>query len=409
MKTPRIIINSLFIPLLLCSTQIASAAGGEKARLAELDTYWAEVSRSVREGDFEGYKATCDSEGVLVSVSKMTSTPLSVALARWEKDFTDTKSGKVKATVEFRFCQRVGDQTTAHETGIFLYSTIDLQGKRSQEYLHFESLLVKRKDGWKTLMEYQKTKATQQEWDAMAEKTKTKTKTQIQTKPKPKPKTQNKIKKIGWIKPVVKKIEGWTVHIDPQLLDGGAHQEEGKKAIAMLRNHLQRIAILIPQKPLKGLRKVGIWLEHAHPELTSMQYHPGAQWLIGKGYDPTLNKKVHIPHAANLYSRQQMLKHPAVILHELAHGYHDQVLGFDHPGILKAYTKAMAAGTYEKVLLYNGKIVRHYAATDHKEYFAEATEAYLYRNDFYPFVSAELKTHDPSAFAVMHQVWGATN
>ena len=26
-----------------------------------------------------------------------------------------------------------------------------------------------------------------------------------------------------------------------------------------------------------------------------------------------------------------MLKHPAVILHELAHSYHDQVLGFDEP------------------------------------------------------------------------------
>ncbi len=29
------------------------------------------------------------------------------------------------------------------------------------------------------------------------------------------------------------------------------------------------------------------------------------------------------------------------------------------------------------------------------EYFAEGTEAYFYRNDFYPFVRAELKDHDP--------------
>jgi hypothetical protein len=369
----------------------STAADKKDARLAQLDAYWAEVSRSVREGDFEGYKATCDPQGVLVSVSKMISTPLSVALARWEKDFTDTKSGKVKATVEFKFSQRVGDKTTAHETGIFLYSTLDSKGKRNQEYLHFETLLVKRKDGWKTLMEYQKTKATQKKWDALGKK------------------AHKKTKKIGWIKPVVKKIEGWTVHVDPQLLTGGAHQKEGKKAIAMLRNHLQRIAILVPKKPLKGLRSVEIWLEHAHPELASMQYHPGAQWLIDKGYDPRLNKKVHITRAANLFSRQQMLKHPAVILHELAHAYHDQILGFEHPGILKAYKKAMAAGSYEKVLLYNGEKVRHYAATDHKEYFAEATESYFYRNDFYPFVSAELKTHDPSVFVVMQEIWGRTD
>jgi hypothetical protein len=52
--------------------------------------------------------------------------------------------------------------------------------------------------------------------------------------------------------------------------------------------------------------------------------------------------------------------------------------------------------------------VKHYAATNHKEYFAEATEAYLYHNDFHPFVRAELRQHDPTAFAIMEKVWGAT-
>jgi len=168
MKTPLTILRTFLFPLFLCISQMASAAEDNKdARLAQLDAYWSEVSRSVREGDFEGYKATCDPQGVLVSIKKMTSTPLSVALARWEKDFIDTKSGKVKATVIFKLSQRVGDKTTAHETGMFLYSTIDSKGNRSQEILHFESLLVKKDDGWKTLMEYQKNEATQQEWDAL--------------------------------------------------------------------------------------------------------------------------------------------------------------------------------------------------------------------------------------------------
>ena len=38
----------------------------------------------------------------------------------------------------------------------------------------------------------------------------------------------------------------------------------------------------------------------------------------------------------------------------------------------------MEAGLYDKTLLYNGKKVRHYEATDHKEYFVEGTEAYFY-------------------------------
>ena len=88
---------------LLNHTQELFAAQEEEARLVELDAYWAEVSRAVSEGDFEGYKATCHEQGVLVSGTKKTSYPLSEALVRWEKDFTATKAGKIKAKMEFRF------------------------------------------------------------------------------------------------------------------------------------------------------------------------------------------------------------------------------------------------------------------------------------------------------------------
>jgi hypothetical protein len=211
--------------------------------------------------------------------------------------------------------------------------------------------------------------------------------------------------KIGWIEPVKRNIEGWTVSIDPALLSG-EHKDEGTLALKMLENHLERITILVPEKQLADLRKVGIQIEHQHPELGNMQYHPGKDWLENKGYDPSLVKKVHIPVAKNLFSRQQMLKHPAVILHELSHAYHDQFLSFDNPEILDAYKTAMEKGNYKKVMLFDGRQVEHYAATNHKEYFAEATEAFLYRNDFYPFVAGELKVHDPKVFALMKKIWG---
>jgi hypothetical protein len=211
--------------------------------------------------------------------------------------------------------------------------------------------------------------------------------------------------KTAKLDPVVKNIEGWTVHIDPKLLDG-KHAEEGSQALKMLENHLERISILVTGKQLKGLRQVGIRIENSHPELDSMQYHPGKAWLTEHGYDERLVKKVHIPQASALLSRSQMIKHPAVILHELAHGYHDQILGFEEPRVKEAYDRAMKAKLYDEVLLYNGKKVRAYAATNHKEYFAEGVEAYFYRNDFYPFVRAELELHDPFLHDVMVQIWG---
>ena len=85
----------------LLSTPPASADDGKRTQ--ELDQFWAEVSRTVKEGDFEGYEATCHEEGVLVSGAKKECYPLSRALARWKKGFEDTKAGKMKASVTFRF------------------------------------------------------------------------------------------------------------------------------------------------------------------------------------------------------------------------------------------------------------------------------------------------------------------
>jgi hypothetical protein len=207
--------------------------------------------------------------------------------------------------------------------------------------------------------------------------------------------------------PVEREIEGWKIHIDPALLEGD-HHEEGTRALVMLANNLQRIAILVPAGPLAKLRQCEIWIEWNHPTLTSMQYHPGRDWLVKNGHDPRLTKKVHIPQAAALFSREQMLKHPAAILHELAHAYHDQILGFDHPGIAAAFARAQLAGNYQSVLDYRGGKVRHYALSNHKEYFAEGTEAYFYRNDFYPFVRAELKEHDPALLELLSDIWEKT-
>ena len=211
--------------------------------------------------------------------------------------------------------------------------------------------------------------------------------------------------KVGWVETVKLDLQGWTVHADARLVNG-EYKELGTRSLSMLANHLERLTILMPEKQLAALRKMEIFIEHSHPELKNMQYHPDTNWLVERGYDPRLAKKVHITHAAELLSRPQMLKHPAVILHELAHAYHNQVLGFDDPAIVKVYEDAMKKGIYEKSLLYTGETVKHYATTNHKEYFAEATEAYLYHNDFYPFVRAELKQHDPACYAEMERVWG---
>lgn len=138
-----------------------------KTRIAELDAYWAEVSRAVGEGDFAAYRATCHEEGVLVSGTRNYSQPLSTALARWKAEFDATREGRMKAGVEFRLSQRLGDATTAYETGIFRYFSQLTDAEPNVEYVVFEAVLVKKEDGWKILMEYQKSLTSEAEWNAL--------------------------------------------------------------------------------------------------------------------------------------------------------------------------------------------------------------------------------------------------
>ncbi|MEP5611031.1 MAG: nuclear transport factor 2 family protein [Cyclobacteriaceae bacterium] len=142
----------------------------DSSRIAELDRYWERLNKTVIEGDFEGNKNCFHKDAVIIFASgkNKTSVPISSALEGWKEGFKKTKEGKVKVNIELRFSQRIGNETTAHETGIFTYTATDNSSKTSSKYIiPFEMLLVKRDGRWYGMMEYQKPYATQEEWDAL--------------------------------------------------------------------------------------------------------------------------------------------------------------------------------------------------------------------------------------------------
>ncbi len=203
---------------------------------------------------------------------------------------------------------------------------------------------------------------------------------------------------------VVRHLEGWTVQVDDRLLQP-PNEELGRRALGFLENKLADIRTVVPEAHVKKLQAVTIVLDLTHGKLRTMQYHPSAGWLRAHGYAPELAKCVHIPRAADLATRRNIREQPWVILHELAHAYHDQVLGFDEPRILEAYQAYKKSGHGEKTLRHDGRRVRHYALTDHKEFFAEMTEAYFGANDFFPFNRAELQEAEPVLCALLREIW----
>jgi alpha-galactosidase len=200
-------------------------------------------------------------------------------------------------------------------------------------------------------------------------------------------------------------IEGWTVHVDDRLL-AGAGKSLGDHALRLLGNRLYDIKIVVPADKVARLQKVPIWIDLSHGKLRSAQYHPNAAWLRRNGYSDSLARCVHIPVAADFASANHQRVQPWSVLHELAHAYHDQVLGFDHAEILAAWERFRDSGKYNSVLHINGRMVAHYALKNPMEFFAEMTEAYFGQNDFFPFNRAELKRAEPAIYDLLTAIWG---
>lgn len=202
-----------------------------------------------------------------------------------------------------------------------------------------------------------------------------------------------------------RKIEGWTVRVDNRLLEG-EHKPTGDQALKLLAARLVAITTVMPEKPLEKLRSVTIQLDLNHGKLTAMQYHPSAGWLKANGYSPELARCVHIPEVSDFLSPSENLRMPSVILHELAHAFHDQTIGFDDPRVVAAWEKFCKNETYKSVMTTLGHKRDHYGLTNPQEFFAEMTESYFGTNDFYPFVAGELQQAEPEVFALLKEIWG---
>ncbi len=203
----------------------------------------------------------------------------------------------------------------------------------------------------------------------------------------------------------IREIEGWTVRVDDRLLGDSPETALGTRALRFLEAKLVEIKAVVPAARLTDLQAVTIVLDLNCGKLGSMQYHPDAGWLKAHGYAIDLAKCVHIPRAADLPTRRNINEQPWVILHELAHAFHDQKLSFDEPRIKAAHERFKQSGRGDATLLYDGKRVKHYGLTNPMEFFAEMTESYFGVNDFFPFNRAELQEAEPEVFQLLTEIW----
>ena len=208
----------------------------------------------------------------------------------------------------------------------------------------------------------------------------------------------------------IRDIQGWSVHLSRSLLISDATATA--RALALLETQLAEIVRVVPAPAVAELRKVPLWISAEYPNIPPRaEYHSESVWLSENGRDPAMAKGVEFTNVRIFEAETRRM--PNFALHELAHAYHDRVLG-GHPAIAEieaAYQKAKASGTYDRVERQDAeghrRMDRAYAMTNAFEYFAESTEAYFGRNDFFPFTRAELQQHDPGMCALLAKLWGA--
>ena len=199
-------------------------------------------------------------------------------------------------------------------------------------------------------------------------------------------------------------VEGWTIRIEKRLLEQEPSLAE--EALSLAEMQLRDLVWVLPPERVEELRRVKIVMDLDRPGIKGLQYHPDLGWLKKGGHALDLHKVVHIPQVRSYIQLKRSNVQPWVMLHEMAHAWHDQIVTFKDPEILAAFQSAVESKKYEEVLHMNGRIRRHYSLTDHKEYFAEGTEAFVGTNDFYPFVRPELKQHDPELHSLLQKIWG---
>jgi dipeptidyl-peptidase 4 len=209
---------------------------------------------------------------------------------------------------------------------------------------------------------------------------------------------------------IKRKILGWTIHIHPKLL--ADQPNDTKRALELLEQQLDEIVRVLPAKAVAQLRKVPLYFSPPYPGTSGgAEFHPSAQWLRENGRDPAMERAVEFTNIANFEAELDRM--PNFALHELAHGYHCRSLpsGYENPEIKMAFERAKASGTYDSVERWSGTgkaktLERAYAMSNPMEYFAECTEAFFSRNDFFPFNAEELKRHDPNMFELLGKLWG---
>jgi hypothetical protein len=215
-------------------------------------------------------------------------------------------------------------------------------------------------------------------------------------------------------------MHGFAVMVPKQYI--AASPKEVHAALAALDDRIQAAVECIPSDRLRKIQKVTFWVESESPGQLKTQ---NADLLSGAFYIPRGRSRpdlkfkrggIQVPAESFLVepgAKWTTNACPYWALHELAHAYHDQVLGFENEKVAAAFRVAVERKLYDDVYMlyplnigrFESRKVKAYARTNEHEYFAELSVAFLAKNMTFPSTREELRDHDARGYALMRDAW----
>jgi hypothetical protein len=206
----------------------------------------------------------------------------------------------------------------------------------------------------------------------------------------------------------IQTIQGFTVLVSAETVKHANDKAYERKPLEVLELELTRMVRMMPASAVKVLRQVPIWAEwdeqramsNGRAENALAVYQGGHQLsMLLPGDNPLKAKSVVIYRLKSLTEEHQPKRESGrcVLLHEMAHGVHIELLGANNEYVKAIYKQAMERRLYDSKM---------YASTNELEFFAELTCAYYGQFQHYPHNRTELKKHDRATYDFMVTVWG---
>lgn len=194
-----------------------------------------------------------------------------------------------------------------------------------------------------------------------------------------------------------------------------------------LKNDLETIVNIVPKKAILLLQEsTSIWINSSlsyGPKSNPISgrnlcFHVSKDWLLHHGMNPEKQGCIEIYNVIDYLRDRLLWGAGGLLLHEFSHAWHFHHLphGYDCRNIILAYRQAMQNKLYDDVEFKtfsgfsNGKA---YASSNHVEYFAEISVAFLCvnpdlkLNKWFPYNRSQLELHDPFGFSACLETWGS--